>query len=242
VSLSEIRSDSFSCFLEVSCEEFTVGVQTGVVYETFKFFALRVDVLDSFIDSVLTNIFSWERVSIRSSNSQRDCEVHEIDVFLSPLLEIPHKSVEVMSLWQVISTALVKSLDLLHESESHVLVINVQNYAWTSLMNALRQLNFHELVKHLISIPCIVFVEHIQEVPPVINGLFEMLSLSESVEFFISQVSNIKVDLSSHAFFLHPRASVAEKAYIIVATHLLQTPHQLGPNQVGLARVSEDTH
>lgn len=59
------------------------------------------------IHSILTNILSREVIAISSPHSEGNGVVHEIDVLLSPLLEVLDKSVVVMSLRQVICAVLV---------------------------------------------------------------------------------------------------------------------------------------
>ena len=61
----------------------------------------RIDVLDAFVGTVLTDVFTWHLESISCRNSQWDGEVSNIDVFLCPLLEVTDEAVEVVPLWHV---------------------------------------------------------------------------------------------------------------------------------------------
>jgi hypothetical protein len=57
-----------------------------------------VNVPYSFIDAVLPNVFTGERIVVASGTCEWDCIVHEINILLRPLSEISHKPVQIVSL------------------------------------------------------------------------------------------------------------------------------------------------
>jgi len=130
---------------------------------------LGVDVLDSFVNSILTNELRRELEAIEGGSSQRDSVVHIINIFLSPLLEVTHKSVEVMALGHVHSAVAVVVTHLVHEHEGHVLIINVKNQVRSLLEDLLGSFHVHELIVDLVSLASVVLIHQVQGVPSVVN-------------------------------------------------------------------------
>lgn len=95
------------------------------------------------------------------------------------------------------------TLDLVHESEGHVLVVNVQNNAGASLVDSLWEVYFHKLIVDLISVPGVVLVHQVEEVPSEVNALSEVFRLSESHELLVEEVANVQIDAPSHPLLLH---------------------------------------
>jgi hypothetical protein len=95
------------------------------------------------------------------------------------------------------------TLDLVHESEGHILVVNVKNDAGPSLVDSLGEIYFHELIVDLISIPGVVLIHQVEEVPSEENALSEVLGLPESHELLVQKVSNVQVNAPCHALLLH---------------------------------------
>lgn len=62
--------------------------------------------------------------------------MHVINVFLSPLAEVTHKSVEVMALRHIDRTVTVEFAHIVHEHEGHVFIVNVKNKVGSLLEDA----------------------------------------------------------------------------------------------------------
>lgn len=92
-----------------TCKVFIAGFQTVSIFtdQVSKTAVLRVDVLNSFINSVLSNIFRRELVIIASSASERHRVVHVIYVLLSPLSKVAHETIQVMTFRHVDCTVFV---------------------------------------------------------------------------------------------------------------------------------------
>lgn len=136
--LSELASDVFNSFLKVSSEVTLANHQRLFLKEVGESRALRVNVLDSFINTILSDEFSRELEAIRSLSLKRDSVMHVVNVFLSPLTEVTNKSVEVVTLRHIYGTVAVVMTHFIHEHESHVFVIDVKNEVRSLLEDFLR--------------------------------------------------------------------------------------------------------
>jgi len=136
--LSELASDVFYSFLKVSSEVTLANHQRLFLKEVGESRALRVNVLDSFINTILSDEFSRELEAIRSLSLKRDSVMHVVNVFLSPLTEVTNKSVEVVTLRHINGTVAVVMTHFIHEHESHVFVIDVKNEVRSLLEDFLR--------------------------------------------------------------------------------------------------------
>jgi len=136
--LSELASDVFNSFLKVSSEVTLANHQRLFLKEVGESRALRVNVLDSFINTILSDEFSRELEAIRSLSLKRDSVMHVVNVFLSPLTEVTNKSVEVVTLRHINSTVAVIMTHFIHKHESHVFVIDVKNEVRSLLEDFLR--------------------------------------------------------------------------------------------------------
>lgn len=136
--LSELASDVFYSFLKVSSEVTLANHQRLFLKEVGESRALRVNVLDSFINTILSDEFSRELEAIRSLSLKRDSVMHVVNVFLSPLTEVTNKSVEVVTLRHIYGTVAVVMTHFIHEHESHVFVIDVKNEVRSLLEDFLR--------------------------------------------------------------------------------------------------------
>lgn len=136
--LSELASDVFYSFLKVSSEVTLANHQRLFLKEVGESRALRVNVLDSFINTILSDEFSRELEAIRSLSLKRDSVMHIVNVFLSPLTEVTNKSVEVVTLRHIYGTVAVVMTHFIHEHESHVFVIDVKNEVRSLLEDFLR--------------------------------------------------------------------------------------------------------
>lgn len=67
--------------------------------KVFHASSLGVNVLHSFVSSILANILSWEDESVIVSSLQRVREMSVVDHWKSELFEISHEPGENMSLW-----------------------------------------------------------------------------------------------------------------------------------------------
>lgn len=169
VLLSERLSDVNNTLLEISSEVPLADIQGLILEKVREARVLGVDVLNSLVDSILTNELRRELEAIESGSGKRDGVVHIINVFLSPLFEVTHKSVEVMALGHVNSTVAVVVTHLVHEHEGHVLIINVKNQVRSLLEDLLGSLNVHKLIVDLVSLTSVVLVHQVQGVPSVVN-------------------------------------------------------------------------
>ena len=95
------------------------------------------------------------------------------------------------------------TLDLVHESEGHVLVVDVQNDAGASLVDSLGEVYFHKLIVDLISIPGVVLIHQVEEVPSKVDALSEVLRLPESHELLVEEVADVQIDAPCHSLLLH---------------------------------------
>lgn len=136
--LSELASNVFNSFLKVSSEVTLANHQRLFLKEVGESRALRVNVLDSFINTILSDEFSRELEAIRSLSLKRDSVMHVVNVFLSPLTEVTNKSVEVVTLRHIYGTVAVVMTHFIHEHESHVFVIDVKNEVRSLLEDFLR--------------------------------------------------------------------------------------------------------
>jgi len=136
--LSELASDVFNSFLKVSSEVTLANHQRLFLKEVGESRALGVNVLDSFINTILSDEFSRELEAISSLSLKRDSVMHVVNVFLSPLTEVTNKSVEVVTLRHINSTVAVIMTHFIHEHESHVFVIDVKNEVRSLLEDFLR--------------------------------------------------------------------------------------------------------
>lgn len=136
--LSELASNVFNSFLKVSSEVTLANHQRLFLKEVGESRALRVNVLDSFINTILSDEFSRELEAIRSLSLKRDSVMHVVNVFLSPLTEVTNKSVEVVTLRHINCTVAVVMTHFIHEHESHVFVIDVKNEVRSLLEDFLR--------------------------------------------------------------------------------------------------------
>ena len=62
--------------------------------------------------------------------------MHEVNMLLSPAAEVPHKPVEVVSLRHINRAVSVELLELVHQHEGHVLVVDVEDQVWSRLVDA----------------------------------------------------------------------------------------------------------
>jgi len=124
---SEVTSDILNSFLKVSSEVPLAHHQGLILKEVGETSILGINVLDSFVNTVLSNKLSRELEVIGGLSLERDCVMHVVNIFLSPLTEVTHKSVEVMALRHIHSTVTVEVTHLVHEHEGHVFVVNVKN-------------------------------------------------------------------------------------------------------------------
>ena len=138
VVFSEVSSDILNSFLEISGEVALTDHQRLFLKEVGKSSILRINVLNSFINTILSNKFRRELEAILSVSLEGHCVMHVVNVLLGPLTEITHKSVEVMTLGHVNVTVAVEMTHLVHEHECHVLVVDVKNQVGPTLENFLR--------------------------------------------------------------------------------------------------------
>ena len=94
--------------------------------------------LNSFVNTVLSNEFRRELEAVLSVSLERDGVMHVVDILLSPLTEVTYKSVEVVTLGHVNVTVSVEMTHLVHEHEGHVLVVDVKNQVRSALEDFLR--------------------------------------------------------------------------------------------------------
>jgi hypothetical protein len=89
-------------FLQIGGKEFLVNIERFILKKRLEFFGLRVEVSHCIVNSVLTHEFSWEAKSISSEAWKRNLIVHEVQVFLSPLLVVLDELVMEVSSWEII--------------------------------------------------------------------------------------------------------------------------------------------
>lgn len=136
--LSELASDVFNSLFKISSEVTLADHQRLFLKEVGESRALGVNVLDSFINTILSNEFSRELEAISSLSLKRDSVMHIVNVFLSPLTEVTNKSVVVVTLRHINGTVAVVMTHLIHKHESHVFVVNVKNEVRSLLEDFLR--------------------------------------------------------------------------------------------------------
>lgn len=109
VFFAERSSDAFDSFLQVSGKVAFAGVEGGAVSgkKMSEMAAFGINVSDSFVNTVLTNILSRELVAITKALSQRNSVVREVNILFSPVSKVTHKSVEIVTLWHIDSTVLI---------------------------------------------------------------------------------------------------------------------------------------
>jgi hypothetical protein len=106
-----------------------------------------VDVLDSLVNTVLTNILRRESVFVGCCAGKGHSVVHVVDVFLGPLSEVANKSIQIVALGHVNSTLAIEVLNVIHQQESHILIVNVEDKGGTRLVDFLGQVGGDHLYK-----------------------------------------------------------------------------------------------
>ena len=80
---SVLGTEIFPYFLDasfhVSSEESSIGKQVVIMQKMLQSFGLAINMLDSFINSVLTNVFTRKHKSIMVCNIQRHSIMSEIN-------------------------------------------------------------------------------------------------------------------------------------------------------------------
>lgn len=104
---SELLSNLGNTTFHISSEVSGVSQKMVVSEKWLKRFSVGIDVLDSIINTILTNVFSWEPKPIRVSLINWSSIVNVVHLFQMELLEVLHKSSEEMSLWHFESGILV---------------------------------------------------------------------------------------------------------------------------------------
>jgi hypothetical protein len=200
-----------------------------------------VNMLHGLIGTVLSNVLAGELVVVASGSGQRHGVVHVIDVLFGPLAEVTHESVEVVTLGHVNCTVLVVLFDFVHEHESHVLVVNIENEVGAALVDLLSHLGLKQLVEYLIGAPGVVLVDQIPGVPSPEKIFAEGLGLTVSHKGFVHELINVDIHSGLESFLGHPGAAVASKVDVIsISTDFAQLAHKLAGGEVGLARISQD--
>lgn len=203
--------------------------------------SLAVNVMNCLINTILTNVITWELITILDWGLQWNSVMHMVQQFLVPATHISDESVHIMTLWHVNSALLVVWQKFLHHEEGHVLISNVEDQVWTALVDSLRKLSFHHKVVDMIGLASEVLVDQVEWVPLVVGVLVHVSALTVGDKLLVWNHLQVEVQRWLETFLLHPVATIASELNL-VAADLLELVHDLGSDQIVLARVCQDAH
>jgi hypothetical protein len=158
-------------------------------------------------------------------------------------------------------------LDFVHEQESHVLVVDVEDQVWSTAEDSLGQLNVHHLtnatawsrmltrslchsigqlestyiLKDIVSLAHIALVDQVQWVPLEVDIFILSFGLSIGMELLVLHQINVEVNSRLEALLLHPVAAITVELNCIIAD-AAQVLNDLRANQIGLSRVGQQTY
>jgi len=194
--------------------------------EWLEVWGTLVDMLNCLIDSVLANIFTWELESILVCYLKRNCIVAIIHLLKCKLFKVSDKSVPDVSLWHIKCRVLVEFFEFFHHHEAKVLVADVEDEAWSALVDALWDVGLHQEIVDLVAVAGVVLVDQVEGVPLEVEVLVDGLALPESVEGLVEEHVHIQVECLVEALLLHVLPSISKEVQLS-ATLLLQCLNNL---------------
>lgn len=105
---TECCSHSVNTIFKISSKVGFIKIEAIFFDKSFQVFVLLVDMLDGFIDPILTTVLSWETEPAYIGRIKRNGEVHEVHILSGPLLKVLHESVVVVSAGQIIGVMSIK--------------------------------------------------------------------------------------------------------------------------------------
>lgn len=182
---------------------------------------------DGLIDTVLANVLAWEYETISIGGVKRNRIVAPVDLVQSELFEVSDESSEEMSLWHGETRIGVVFSELVHHEHGQVLVADVKDEIWSSLINFLRNITLLHDIENVVTVSHEMPVNEIEWIPLPVNFSALGLRLPIGVELFIHEIVDVEVKILVETFFGHVLSSISEEANIIFAIHFLDGPDDL---------------
>jgi hypothetical protein len=204
VLLSELLPDLKDGFLHVWGEIPLVCQQVVVFDQAAETLWRKVNVLDSFVDSILANVLWRKHEAVRVGNLKRQSVVDEVHLLQVVLLEIPHESGKQVSLRHRQGRVFVVASELLHQKRWKVLVADIQNKVWSALVYSLWQVLVDHVVIDLVSIPREVLIDKVEWVPLMIHIFVQCLWLPVRVECLVQHVIHVNFKSVVESLLFHP--------------------------------------
>ena len=154
-----------------------------------------------------------------------------VDLVQSELFEVSDESSEEMSLWhgetrigvvfykglKLISKMMrhhqILTSELVHHEHGQVLVADVEDEIWSSLINFLWNVTFLHDIENVVTVSHEMPVNEIEWIPLPVNFSAIGLGLSISVECFVHEIVDVEVKILVETFFGHVLSKTANEKF-----------------------------
>ena len=97
----------------------------------------------------------------------------------------------------------ILTFEFFHHHEAKVLVADVEDEAWSALVDALWDVGLHQEIVDLVAVAGVVLVDQVEGVPLKVEVLVDGPALPESVEGLVEEHVHIQVECLVEALLLH---------------------------------------